>query len=282
MTAGRLLVFSLVLYIAGCVRGPGQRNQAGQLVETQNPWLGQREAEMGREIHQAIVASFRIYTEPRVVGYVTRIGRSIARSAERQGLAYQFTILYDDRVYATEAPGGYVYVTTGFLNFLQNEAELAAVLAHEIGELQYRDPSLSVSRRVLHLAAQGGAVAAPLFGPFGTIAAGGLVLLDALVESKIATPEGRLQRADRLALLYLVEAGRDPQGYLDVLSRFLNRNPEWTPYCYDYLQSRPVTLARFQQVLAEFEKLPLEGRSFTANRARYLEMTKGVREIYQR
>ena len=281
MKGRRWLAFLLILCIVGCVRGPGQGDPAGQVAESHNPWLGRREAEMGRQIHQAIVSSFRTYTEPKVVGYVSRVGRSIARAAERHDLTYQFTILYDDRVYATEAPGGYVYLTTGFLNFLQNEAELAAVLAHEIAELQYRDPSLSVSRRALSLAAQGGAIAAPLLGPFGTLAAGGLVLLHAFVESRVATPEARVEKADRLALGYLVETNRDPQGYLDFLSRFLNQNPEWTPYCYDYLQSRPVTLKRFQSVLTEFEKLPLEGRSLTANRTRYLEMTKGVREIYK-
>lgn len=281
MTVRKLVALSLVLCTVGCVRGPNLGNEAGRVAEAQNPWLGRREAEMGRQIHQAIVASFRIYTEPRLVGYVTRIGRSLTRVANRQDLGYQFTVLYDDRVYATQAPGGYVYLTTGFLNFLQNEAELAAVLAHEIGQLQYRDPSLSISRNAVRLAAQGGAIAAPLFGPFGILAAGGLVLLNALVESKTATPKVRLEKADRLALHYLVEADRDPQGYLDVFSRFLNRNPEWTPYCYDYLSSRPVTLERFRGVLAEFEKLPLEGRSFTVHRERYLEMTKGVREIYK-
>lgn len=282
MTGRKLLAFSLVLCIFGCVRGPAQGDRTGRVAEPQNQWPGRREAEMGREIHQAIVASFRTYTEPRLVGYVTRIGRSLARTAERQDLSYQFTILYDDRVYATQAPGGYVYLTTGFLNFLQNEAELAAVLAHEIAELQYRDPNFSVSRQAMRLAAEGSAIAAPLLGPFGTLAAGGLILLNALVESRIATPEARIEKADRLALRYLVETHRDPQGYLDLLARFLNRNPEWTPYCYDYLQSRPVTLKRFQGVLAEFEKLPLEGKSFTVSRERYLEMTKGVREIYQR
>lgn len=252
------------------------------MAESQSLWLGEREREMGRQIHQAIVSSFRTYTEPRLTGYVNRVGRSVARAAERQELHYQFTVLYDDRVYAAEAPGGYVYLTTGFLNFLQNESEFAGVLAHEIAELQYRDPQFSVPRQAIRLAAQGGAIAAPLFGPFGTLAAGGLVLLNALIESRIATPEGRVEKADHLALQYLAQTRLDPQGYLDLLSRFLNRNPEWTPYYYDYLQSRPVTLKRFRAVLGEFEKLPLEGKTLTVNRGRYLEMTKGVREIYQR
>jgi predicted Zn-dependent protease len=237
---------------------------------------------MGRQIHQAIVSSFRVYSEPRVVGYVTRMGRSIARVAERQDLSYQFTVLYDDRVYATQAPGGFVYVTTGFLNYLQNEAELAAVLAHEIAQLQYRDPRLSLSRKALSLLTQTGAVAAPFFGPFGVLAAGSLVLLNAVVESRTLSPERRLGLADRRSLRYLVKAGQDPQGYLDLAARFLTLDREWAPYSYDYLSTHPMTLHRYQKILAEFEEVPLGEKTFTVNRARYQEMTKGAREIYPR
>lgn len=237
---------------------------------------------MGRQIHQRITSTFQMYTEPRLVGYVTRIGRSLAKAADRQELSYLFTVLYDDRVYATEAPGGFVYVTTGFLNFLHNEAELASVLAHEIAELQFRDPAMSRSRRALSLAAQGGAIVAPFFGPLGVLIAGAMVMTHAVVESTIPTPEERLRKADRKALHYIVAAGHDPQGYLDLLSRLANGDPYLSALLFDYLTSRPITAKRYQGVLAEFEKLPVEGKNFTVHRERYLDMTKGVREIYQR
>lgn len=237
---------------------------------------------MGRQIHEAIVSSFRVYTEPRLVEYVNEIGRSITKVAERKNLDYQFTVLYDDRAYATEAPGGYVYVTTGFIYFLRNEAELAAVLAHEVAHLQARDPRFSLSKKVTEKVAQTGAIVAPLFGQIGMLAATAVVLLNALMESAIPSPADRLFKADEKALHYLTEAGHDPQGYLDLQAQLLNLNPEWKPYFDDYLFSRPATLGRYQMVLAEFEKLPLEGKNFTVNRDRYLEVTKGVHEIYRR
>jgi len=96
-------------------------------------------------------------------------------------LVYRFTILYDEKIYATSAPGGYIYLTTGMLNFLQNEAELASVLAHEIGRLQYKDPRFTQSDDVLNAATQAGASIAPMFGPIGSLASLGLVLLQAYV-----------------------------------------------------------------------------------------------------
>ena len=268
--------------IAGCAHG-GPRRDGAKVTGggTGSGGVNSRELEMGRQIHQAIVSSFRIYTEPRVVGYVNRIGHKITKTADRKDIPYQFTVLYDQRAYATEAPGGFVYLTTGFLNFLQNEAELAAVLSHEVARLQLRDPRFSIGRRVLGAAAQTGAVVGPLFGHIGLLAASAVVLLHAFAESRGDTPEERLKMADGKALLYLLQSGNDPQGYLDVLSRLLHPSPEWTPYFFDYLSSRPVTLERMQQVIEKFEDLPLNGKSFTVNRERYMEITKGVREIYQ-
>lgn len=278
-TAALLLA---LIFFASCVRGPKAAAPGVQIAGSQGSPGNRREVEMGRQIHQAIVSSFRVYTEPRVVGYVNRVARSIARRADRQDLTYQVTLLYDDRVYANEAPGGYIYITTGFLNFLQNESELAGVLAHGVGELQFRDPRLSKAPGVMRALAQTGAVVAPFLGQIGILAATGLVLLNAVSESRIPSPEKRVQISDERALQYLTGARQDPQGYLDVLGRFLSLGRDWSPYCYDYLASRPVSLERYQKVLEAFDKLSLEGQRFNVHRDRFLEITKGAREIYQR
>ena len=273
-------ILLMVCFGMGCARGP--RVPEGPHVDEGLPAGAEaREAEMGRQIHQAILSSFRIYSEPRLVGYVTRTGRSLARRAERQNLKYRFTVLYDDRAYATEAPGGFVYITTGFLNYLQNESELAALLAFEIATLQFRDPKFSTTQRAFGVVGRAGAVAAPFLGQIGMLAASAFVLLQALTESRTGDEVSRMKKADQRALRYLVESRRDPQGYLDLMGRLLNLSPEWKPYFYDFLYTRPMTVERYQDILKGFEKLPLDGRSFTANRDRYLAMTQGVREIRQ-
>lgn len=273
------LLLVLLLIVCGCARDRASQSFKS---DQERQSFQSKENELGRQIHQAILTSFRVYSEPRVVGYVTRVGRTLAKKAPRKDLRYQFTVLYDDRLYATSAPGGFVYVTTGFLNFFHNESELAAIMSHEIGWLQTPDPRLSKKRKVANFLTKTGMIAAPFLGPIGSLAAAGLVVTNALMESRIGNTEARLQKADRYALSYMSETGTDPQGYLDIMGRLLNPSPEWTPYLYDYAQSHPVTMKRMQIAMKEFEKLPIEGKSYSVHRERYMELTRGVREIYQR
>ncbi len=238
------------------------------------------EAKIGDMIHAQIMSSFHPYTEPRAVEYINHIGDSIAAHAERKKLNYQFIILYNDRIYATSSPGGYVYVTTGMINFLQNESELAGVLAHEVGELQYQDPRLSKSKKVLESITRNGAMVAPAFGQIGALAALGLAMLNKTVDPTQKSPEEKLAKADKKALHYMVDAGYDPQAFLDLQFKFLNAGPELQPLFYDYYQSRPITMKRWNGITKTFEHLSLEGKSFSTNHETYMEMTKGIREIY--
>lgn len=239
------------------------------------------EVAIGEKIHQTILSSFYPYTEPDFTDYVKRIGLNLAKQAERQDLPYRFTVLYDDKIYATSAPGGYIYLTTGMVYFLDNESELAAVIAHEIGELQYKDPRLSKARKVLETVLKGGSMIGPVFGEIGALATLGLSMLKTAVDAQVKTPEERVSDADRLAMHYMAAAGYDPQAYMDIFIKFLNAGKEITPYFYDYYQSRPITVERMAAMQHVFGALPLEGKSFSTNRPEFLEMAKGIKEIYK-
>ena len=78
--------------------------------------------------------------------------------------------LYSEKIYATSAPGGFVYVTTGMLTYLENEAELAGILAHEIGEQQFKDPRFSKIQKGIEHMTHGVALVGPLFGQIGALA----------------------------------------------------------------------------------------------------------------
>jgi predicted Zn-dependent protease len=240
------------------------------------------EQRTGEAIHREILASFHSYTDPKVVHYVEEVGHSVAAHAKRHDLEYRFTILYSEKIYATSAPGGYVYVTTGMLNFLENEAELAAVLAHEIGELQNVDRHFKKKQDdMINAAAQAGSAVGPMFGPLGSLASLGLVLLAAYSESSFKTPEERLLTSDAAAMKYLLNAGYDPEALMDVQEHFLKAGEKMTPYFYDYYQSRPITEARIRALKKEFEKLSLSGKSLVTDPVEYREVTKGIREIYK-
>lgn len=271
----------LGLLLQGCATGGGKSSVPNR--EDHNLFSNaSQERAIGEQIHATILQSFYPYTDPKVVGYVNQIGDSLAQQSERRELSYQFTILYSDKIYASSAPGGFVYVTTGMLYFLENESELAAVLAHEIGELQFHNPQIAADgRKLLDTIARGGAMVGPAFGPIGMLAAVGLVALSTVSQPHEILPEEKLIRADAKALHYMLWAGQDPQGLVDVFYKFLRADNEVLPYFYDYYQSRPITEARFAALNETFSALPLQDQSFHTHREIYQEVTKGIREMYR-
>ena len=235
----------------------------------------------GERIHQEMMGNFYTYTDPKVVGYVGEIGKSLTGDVPRGKKAYQFTIIYNDDIYATSAPGGFIYVTTGMINFLENESELAAVLAKEIGALQYKDPRLEHGDKFKNGAAYVVALISPFFGVFGMMAVVGVIAWDILTDPKEISAATRNLTADTKAMHYMVHAGYDPQGFIDVMYRFLEAEREIRPYFHDYFISHPITQERFEAVSESFKTLPMANRSFSVNRDKFLDMTKGVREMYK-
>ncbi len=281
---GLYVLLTVLMMFSGCSSVPQETpspsaDPADKAVEPESTTSD--EVAMGGKIHAHILSSFYAYTEPRMVEYLNKIGNSLAAHAKRKDLPYRFTLLYNEKIYATSSPGGFIYVTTGMINFLDNEAELAAVIAHEMGQLQYRDPRLSRSRKILDEVTKAGTTIGPAFGSIGALAVIGLAMVHMAVTAQDKGPEERLLESDRQALHYLVSAGYDPQGMIDLLYKFLNANDEVMPYFFDYYQSRPITHERFQSLQAEFSQLPLDGKRLSTYHDVYSETTKGVREIYK-
>lgn len=269
-------VLSLFLIFSGCASANRGRSQADVNV---GPSL-EDEVVAGKKIHEEILASYYVYTKPEVVAYVHDVGNTLVSHADRK-LPYQFTVLYNEKIYATSAPGGYVYITTGMMNYLQNEAELAAVLAHEIGLLQYRDPSFSSLRKIVSGVSQTGAMVAPAFGQIGMLAVLGFALVNAAAKMGEKDACDRVLQADSLALGYLIESGYDPQGLMDVLERFLDADEKVMPYFSDYYKARPISKERILNLEKEFSELNLEGKELLTRPQIYQDFTKPIREIYK-
>lgn len=98
---------------------------------------------LGRRVDQKLVASKVIDGDARVTRYVSSIGRRLAARSARPELPWTFRVLDASNVNAYAVPGGFIYVTRGMLAWLDSEAELAAMLAHEIGHVVARDTERS-------------------------------------------------------------------------------------------------------------------------------------------
>jgi beta-barrel assembly-enhancing protease len=93
------------------------------------------EARIGRQIAGNLLGAAPLVRDDALQRYVNRVGRWVALQSERPDLDWTFGVIDSDAVNAFAAPGGYVFVTRGLYGKLQNEAELAGVLGHEIGHV---------------------------------------------------------------------------------------------------------------------------------------------------
>lgn len=74
-----------------------------------------------------------------VVDYVNQVGGRVVAASSQSHYTYTFQLVDDDSLNAFATIGGYVYIHTGLLKVIQNEAELAGVLAHEVGHIEEQD-----------------------------------------------------------------------------------------------------------------------------------------------
>lgn len=93
------------------------------------------EVRFGREVAARVIARYGLYDNPQIMKYVNLVGRVLAMSTNRPEIEFRFAVLNTDEINAYAAPGGYIFVTRGALAAMRDEAELAGVLAHEIGHV---------------------------------------------------------------------------------------------------------------------------------------------------
>lgn len=120
------------LLLAHCARVP-----VGDGAE-RVPMADPQEIELGRQAHQALLEEYAAVDRPALQTYVEGVGQRLAQQSARAGLPWRFTVLDSPDVNAFALPDGHVYLTRGILAYLNSEAELAAVIAHEIGHVTAR------------------------------------------------------------------------------------------------------------------------------------------------
>ena len=94
-----------------------------------------QEVEIGQGMAAALLGAAPLVEDAEVQNYVNRVGRWLAMHSERPDLPWTFAVIKSDSFNAFAAPGGYVFVTEGLFSLMRTEAELAGVLAHEMGHV---------------------------------------------------------------------------------------------------------------------------------------------------
>ena len=215
--AWALLCLTGNLTTDSCSTNPATGKQQFNLISEQ------QELQIGRQNDQQIVAQIGVYNDPELAAYVNDLGQKIARLTERPNLPWTFRIVDDPTVNAFSVPGGFVYVTRGILTYMENEAELAGLLGHEIGHVTARHVVETLSSQALLQLGLGiGVAVAPVLQNFTPLIGAGLSLMYLKFSRDDET------QADDLGVRYMTKAGYDPR-QLVALMTMLNLVSKTTP-----------------------------------------------------
>lgn len=174
----------------------------------------------GRGVGARILGKYGIYKDDALTRYINLVGKGVSLHAGRPEIELRFAVIDTDTVNAFAAPGGYVFVTKGALKIMEDEAELAAVLAHETAHVVERHIVKELNIKATDESPAAG-LAALIGGTTGTMR----VTLQQMVDkaAEILFEKGYKRQdemdADRIATSLITTAGYDPTA----LSRYLKR-----------------------------------------------------------
>jgi beta-barrel assembly-enhancing protease len=177
----------------------------------------QEEQAMGREIAGRMLGAAALVNDAELQSYVNRVGRWVAVQSERPDLPWRFGVVDTASINAFAAPGGYVMLTRGLYEILDNEAQLAGVLAHEIAHIVRRH-HVTVMQKSAAMSAGAqlaqrdnrSALVNNMIGTGAEVFARGL--------DKSAEYE-----ADAMGVVLAARAGYNPFGLVDVLHKLAAR-----------------------------------------------------------
>ena len=173
----------------------------------------QEELTLGREIAGRVLGAAPLVNDAELQRYVNRVGRWVALQGERPELPWRFGVIETASINAFAAPGGYVLITRGLYEILDNEAQLAGVLAHEIGHI-IRRHHVTVMQKSAALSA--GAQLAQRDNRSALI--NNMIGTGAEVFARGLDKSAEFE-ADMVGVVLAARAGYNPFGLLDVLHK---------------------------------------------------------------
>jgi len=248
--AARMIFGSCLLGLAAA--GPASAFDLNDLVELggklkkiNTEVTPEEETRIGGNLVSGLLGAAPLVADERLQRYVNDVGYWVASRSERPGLPWTFGVIDSQGVNAFAAPGGYVVITLGLYNLLENEAQLAGVLAHEISHV-VRKHHLQALNKVLKREFWTGLAAASVKDKndrknFETLVNSGVQLYATGLDRKYE------YEADLRGVVLAARAGYDPYALLDVLTTIDSINPDSAELTV-MLNTHPPTAERLQRL----------------------------------
>ena len=224
-------------------------------------------------------ADYGVSQDAALNAYVSGVGASLARGTHRLQMPYNFHVVNATYVNAYAFPGGSIAITRGILAELDNEAELAALVGHELGHVNARHTAARMSTSKLLGVLVGGASLAvgAASQTLGNLAGNLGGLGASLLLAKYSREDER--QADELGMEYMVKAGYSPQGMIglmDMLRATGRRQPSAIEAMFS---SHPMSEERYQTAVVRSRTRYGDRQGLPLNRERYMDSTARLRRL---
>ena len=278
MTFRISFVVSVLFFLYGCVTdivpATGERRYLG--------YTWQQETDIGKQASKEVTSLFGVYGDANLARYITEVGNRVLATSHlrRPGADEQvratpvtFTVLDSPVINAMALPGGYIYVTRGMLAHLNNEDQLATVIAHEIGHVAARHAARQAwQQQIGQGLLLGGAVLSQGLG----LPAGNILNLGGMAAQLFLLRYSREDEleADRLGVEYAMAAGYDSReviGLFQTLDRMQEKEGQSMP---SFLATHPNPGDRIQRI-RELTSAARDSRTPNAD-TRYLHAVEGL------
>ena len=273
----KLLVAALIFLLAGCGTNPVTHKRELQLVsESQEVSIGQKNYSPARQQQGG-----DYIIDPELTAYVQSVGNKLAAVADRQ-LPYEFVVLNNSVPNAWAMPGGKIAFNRGLLYELNSEAELAAVLSHEIVHAAARHGAQSMETGLLLQGAVMATGIATRDNQYTDLIVGGAQLSTQLIATKYSRDDE--SEADLYGMRYMKKAGYDPRAAVTLQETFVRLSKDRnSSFIEGLFASHPPSAERVsanKATLAELGEGGVWGKEIYAQKVGKLKATQAAYKAY--
>jgi len=232
------------------------------------------ELAMGKQANPQILQTYGKYEDADLARYVSALGKKLGALSHQPNLAYTIQVLDSPVVNAFAVPGGYVYLTRGILAYLNDEAELAGVVAHEIGHIAARHSAQQYSKvQFAQLGLGLGSMLSKTFRKYAGVAEFGVGMLF------LSFSRDDERQADALGVEYSSKAGYDANHMANLFVSLERLNPGEAqgglPGWFSTHPNPPDRIAAIKRDTQEW-RAKIQQTKFAVNRDQYLRQIDGI------
>ena len=218
-------------------------------------------------------------TDKTLNNYIQKVGKKMASLSHRPKMPYSFRAVNATYVNAYAFPGGSIAATRGILITLENEAELSALLGHELGHVNARHTAEQMSKRMLTSLALAGVAAyvesenkdlAPLAAGLGAVGVGMLLA---------SYSRDNEREADSLGMEYMVRAGQNPKGMVGLMDVLVGISKHKPGSIEKMFATHPMSKERYRTAAHKSRTKYGSRQKLPLNRDSYMDHTARLRKI---